>query len=48
MTYYLVQILWASLFLGPIPMTALSTLEALFVGLGAVLIALAYRVVPRC
>jgi apolipoprotein N-acyltransferase len=47
MTYYLIQILWASLFLGPIPMTALSTLESLFVGLGAMLIALAYRVVPR-
>ena len=47
MTFYLVQISWASLFLGPVPMTALSTLEALFVALGATVIAIAYRWVPR-
>jgi apolipoprotein N-acyltransferase len=46
MTFYLVQISWASLFLGPVPMTALSTLEALFVGLGATVISIAYRWVP--
>jgi len=43
---YFEQISWAALFLGPIPLTALSTLEALFVGCGGVLISLAYRYVP--
>jgi apolipoprotein N-acyltransferase len=47
LVYYLVQISWAALFLGPVPLTALSTLEALFVGCGAVLMSLAYRLVPR-
>jgi apolipoprotein N-acyltransferase len=46
LTYYLVQIGWAALFLGPIPLTALSTLESIFFGGGAVLISIAYRVVP--
>ena len=44
--YYLVQISWAALFLGPVPLTALSTLEAIYVGLGAVVMSIAYRVVP--
>jgi apolipoprotein N-acyltransferase len=43
MTFYLVHIEWASLFLGPVPMVALSFLESLFVALGALLISLAYR-----
>lgn len=43
LSFYLVHIEWASLFLGPLPMTALSVLESLFVALGAVGIALAYR-----
>jgi apolipoprotein N-acyltransferase len=47
MAFYLTQIQWASLFLGPLPMTALSFLESLFFGLGAATIALAYRWVPR-
>ncbi|WP_375389236.1 apolipoprotein N-acyltransferase [uncultured Amnibacterium sp.] len=34
---------WVTLFLGPVPLLALGTLEALFVGLGGGLIALAYR-----
>ncbi len=46
MTFYLVQIAWAALFLGPIPLSSLATLESLFVGGGAVLISIAYRVVP--
>lgn len=47
MSFYLAHISWASLFLGPIPMTALSTLESLFFALGASAIALAYRWLPR-
>jgi apolipoprotein N-acyltransferase len=47
LVYYLIQISWAALFLGPVPLTALSTLEALFVACGAVLICLAYRLLPR-
>jgi apolipoprotein N-acyltransferase len=47
LVFYLVQISWAALFLGPVPLTALSTLEALFVGAGAVLMCLAYRLLPR-
>ncbi len=47
MAFYLVHIQWASLFLGLLPMTALAFLESLFVGLGAVAIALAYRWIPR-
>jgi apolipoprotein N-acyltransferase len=46
LSYYLLQIAWAALFLGPIPLSALSTLESIFVGGGAVLISIAYRVVP--
>ncbi|MCU1509835.1 MAG: lnt [Glaciihabitans sp.] len=45
--FYLVQIDWASLFLGLLPMTALSVLESLFVAAGAMLITLAYRWLPR-
>ena len=47
LTFYLVHIEWATLFLGPVPWAALSALEALFVAAGSVLIAVAYRVVPR-
>jgi apolipoprotein N-acyltransferase len=47
LVYYLIQISWAALFLGPVPLGALSTLEALFVGAGAVLMSLAYRLIPR-
>ena len=46
-TFYFVDIQWATVFLGPIPWSALSTLMALWCGLGAVLITLAYRWVPR-
>ncbi|RLP69715.1 apolipoprotein N-acyltransferase [Mycetocola reblochoni] len=46
-SFYLIHIQWATLFLGVVPWAALSILEALFVGVGSGLIALAYRVVPR-
>ncbi len=46
-TFYFTLIEWASLFLGPLPMSALSVLESLFFALGAAAITLAYRWVPR-
>lgn len=47
LSFFLTHIEWATLYLGPIPWLALSTVEALFVAVGAVLITLAYRWVPR-
>lgn len=47
LTFYLQQVSWTSLYLGPIPWLALSFLESLFVAGGGVLITLAYRWVPR-
>ncbi|ODU65249.1 MAG: apolipoprotein N-acyltransferase [Micrococcales bacterium 70-64] len=47
LAFYLVHIQWASLFLGLLPMTALSVLESLFWGLGAIAMTLAYRWIPR-
>lgn len=47
LAFYLQQVSWTSLYLGPIPWLALSFLESLFVAGGAVLITLAYRWVPR-
>lgn len=44
--FYFVHIEWASLFLGPLPMSALAVLESLFFAAGAVAITLAYRYVP--
>jgi apolipoprotein N-acyltransferase len=46
LSFYLVHIQWASLFLGLLPMSALAVLESLFFAAGAVLISLAYRWVP--
>jgi apolipoprotein N-acyltransferase len=46
LSFYLVHIQWASLFLGPLPMSALAVLETLFFAAGAATIALAYRWVP--
>jgi len=43
LAFYFIHIDWVSLFLGPLPMTALSVLESLFVAVGALLISLAYR-----
>ncbi len=45
-TFYFTHIQWASLFLGPLPMSALAVLESLFFAAGAVAITLAYRWVP--
>lgn len=46
-SFYFTHIQWASLFLGPLPMSALSVLESLFFAAGAGAITLAYRWVPR-
>ncbi|MEP6843305.1 MAG: apolipoprotein N-acyltransferase [Pseudolysinimonas sp.] len=46
-TFYFVDIAWAAVFLGPVPWSALSSLMALWCGLGGMLIALGYRWVPR-
>ncbi len=46
-SFYLVHVSWTALYLGPVPWVALSTLEALFWGVGGILITLAYRWVPR-
>ncbi|MGV8857080.1 apolipoprotein N-acyltransferase [Rhodoglobus sp.] len=45
--FYFTHIQWASLFLGPVPMSALSILEAMFFAVGTLAIALAYRWLPR-
>lgn len=45
--FYLVHVSWTSLYLGPVPWVALSTLEALFWGAGGVLLTLAYRWTPK-
>ncbi|WP_173924008.1 apolipoprotein N-acyltransferase [Agromyces sp. Marseille-P2726] len=47
LAFYLQQVSWTSLYLGPVPWIALSVFESLFVAGGAVLIALAYRWVPK-
>ncbi|MGX5680524.1 apolipoprotein N-acyltransferase [Schumannella luteola] len=44
--FYFTHIQWAALFLGPLPMSALSVLESLFFASGAVAITLAYRWIP--
>ncbi|MET0304568.1 MAG: apolipoprotein N-acyltransferase, partial [Microbacteriaceae bacterium] len=46
-SFYLLHIEWATEFLGLVPWAALSTLMALWWGLGTMLITLAYRWVPR-
>lgn len=46
-SFYLAHIQWASLFLGPLPMSALVALQALLFAAGCVAITLAYRWVPR-
>ncbi|MBN9606797.1 MAG: apolipoprotein N-acyltransferase [Actinomycetales bacterium] len=45
-SFYLVHILWATTFLGPVPWAALSTVMGVYTGLGAGLIALAWRWIP--
>jgi apolipoprotein N-acyltransferase len=46
-SFFLIHIQWATVFLGPIPWVALSTVMALWSALGGLLIALAYRLAPR-
>lgn len=45
--FYFTLIQWASLFLGPLPMSALAVLESLFFAVGSLTITLAYRWIPR-
>lgn len=45
--FYFTHIQWASLFLGLVPMSALSILEAMFFAVGTLAITLAYRWLPR-
>ncbi|HEX7834245.1 MAG TPA: apolipoprotein N-acyltransferase, partial [Pseudolysinimonas sp.] len=45
--FYFPHIEWAAVFLGPLPWSALATLMALWCGLGGMLIAWAYRWLPR-
>lgn len=45
-SFYFLHIQWASLFLGPLPMSALAVLQALLFAAGSGLIGLAYRWVP--
>ena len=45
--FYFTHIAWASLFLGPVPMSALAVLESLFFSAGSLAISLAYRWLPR-
>lgn len=47
LTFYLFHVSWTALYLGPIPWVALSIMEALLFMIGAMLISLAYRWVPR-
>ncbi|TQL48109.1 apolipoprotein N-acyltransferase [Homoserinimonas aerilata] len=46
-SFYGLHIVWLTIYLGPVPWLALTGLEALFFALGAVLLALAWRFVPR-
>ncbi|KAB1660174.1 apolipoprotein N-acyltransferase [Pseudoclavibacter chungangensis] len=46
LAFYLPLISWASLFLGPVPYSALSVVESLFWAAGSLLITLAYRRLP--
>jgi apolipoprotein N-acyltransferase len=47
LAFFFPHIEWAATFLGPVPWSALSVLMALWCGLGGILIAWAYRYVPR-
>lgn len=46
-SFYLVHVSWTALYLGPVPWIALSVLESIFFAVGAVLITLAFRWIPR-
>lgn len=45
--FYFTHIQWASLFLGPLPMSALAVLESLFFAAGGAAVALAYSSIPK-
>lgn len=45
--FYLSLVSWTALYLGPVPWAALSTLEGIFFGLGAGVIAVVARRIPR-
>ncbi|MCY7413665.1 MAG: apolipoprotein N-acyltransferase [Salinibacterium sp.] len=45
--FYFSHIAWASLFLGPLPMSALAILQSLFFAMGALAITLVYRWMPK-
>lgn len=47
LVFYLLLVSWTSRYLGPLPWTALSALEALLTGVGLIPIALAYRWLPH-
>ncbi|MDE0545592.1 apolipoprotein N-acyltransferase [Microbacterium sp. C7(2022)] len=46
-TFYLIHIMWITRYLGVVPWFALAGIETLFMGLGSIPIALAYRWVPQ-
>lgn len=46
-SFWGVHIFWLTLYLGPVPWLALAGLQSIFFGLGAMLIAIVYRVAPR-
>lgn len=46
-SFYLIHIIWITRYLGPIPWLALSGLQAILMGVGAIPVALAYRWLPR-
>lgn len=46
-SFYLIHIVWITRYLGMVPWFALAGIETLFMGLGSILITLAYRWTPR-
>jgi apolipoprotein N-acyltransferase len=45
-SFYLIHIVWITRYLGPVPWFALTGIETLFLGLGSILLMLAYRWLP--
>ncbi|WP_404434762.1 apolipoprotein N-acyltransferase [Microbacterium lacus] len=46
-SFYLIHIMWITRYLGVVPWFALAGLETIFMGVGSILIVLAYRLLPR-
>ena len=46
-SFYLIHIVWITRYLGVVPWFALAGLETVFMGVGSILIVLAYRLFPR-